>query len=48
MLPVKAVKKDGTEIDFEVTARLDMEIEIDYFKHGGILPYVLRKVLGER
>ena len=48
MLPVKAVKKDGTEIDFEVIARLDMEIEIDYFKHGGILPYVLRKVLGER
>ena len=48
MLPVKAVKKDGTEIDFEVIARLDMEIEIDYFKHGGILAYVLRKVLGER
>jgi aconitate hydratase len=47
MLPVKAVKKDGTAVDFEVVARLDMEIEIEYFKHGGILPYVLRKVLGE-
>jgi len=47
-LTVKAVKEDGTEIEFEVIARLDTEIEIDYFKHGGILPYVLRKVLGEK
>ncbi len=46
-LTVKAVKEDGMEIDFEVIARFDTEIEIDYFKHGGILPYVLRKVLGE-
>jgi aconitate hydratase len=47
MLPVKARKQDGAEIDFEVIARLDTEIEIDYFRHGGIMPYVLRKLMKE-
>ncbi|RJQ51936.1 MAG: aconitate hydratase AcnA [Desulfobacteraceae bacterium] len=46
-LPVKARKQDGAEIDFEVIARLDTEIEIDYFRHGGIMPYVLRKLMKE-
>ncbi|MGD8521383.1 MAG: aconitate hydratase AcnA [Desulfobacterales bacterium] len=45
MLQVNAVKKDGSEINFEVMARLDTEIDIDYFENGGILPYVLRKIL---
>ena len=44
---VKAVKPDGREIRFETTARLDTDIEIDYFNNGGILPYVLRKVMDE-
>ena len=43
-LPVKAVKADGREIRFEVTARLDTAIDIDYYTHGGIMPYVLRKI----
>ena len=46
-LKVKAVKPDGREIDFEVIARLDTDIDVEYFKHGGILPYVLRKILSE-
>jgi aconitate hydratase len=45
ILQVKAVKPDGREIDFEVIARLDTDIDVEYFKHGGILPYVLRKIL---
>ena len=45
-LQVKAVKGDGIEIHFEVTVRLDTEVDVDYFSHGGILPYVLRKLLG--
>jgi aconitate hydratase len=45
VLPVKAVKEDGSQISFEVIARLDTDIDVDYFKNGGILPYVLRKVL---
>jgi aconitate hydratase len=46
-LKVKAVKPDGREIDFEVIARLDTDIDVEYFKHSGILPYVLRKILAE-
>jgi len=44
-LQVKAVKADGSEVEFTVGTRLDSEIEVDYFKHGGILPYVLRKMI---
>ena len=45
VLQVKAKKADGSEIDFEVIARLDTDIDVDYFENGGILSYVLRKVL---
>ena len=45
-IEVKAVKKDGTEVKFNTTARLDTEVDVDYFHHGGILPYVLRKLMG--
>jgi aconitate hydratase len=45
-LQVNAVKPDGREIAFEVTARVDTDIEVDYYVHGGILPYVLRKIMG--
>jgi aconitate hydratase len=48
LLQVKAVKKDGSEVSFDVLARLDTEIDVDYFEHGGILPYVLRKMLAEK
>ena len=44
-LSVKAVKADGSEIAFAVSTRLDSDIEVDYFKNGGILPYVLRKMM---
>ncbi|MFC1815065.1 aconitate hydratase AcnA [Thermodesulfobacteriota bacterium] len=47
VLPVKAVKEDGQEISFEAIARLDTEVDVDYFEHGGILPYVLRKIVRE-
>jgi aconitase A len=45
-LQVKAVKEDGTKISFEVTARLDTVVDVEYFLNGGILPYVLRKLIG--
>jgi aconitate hydratase len=38
---------DGTERRFEVTARLDGPIELDYYRQGGILPAVLRRIAGE-
>ena len=46
-LGVQAVKPDGSKIEFNVTARLNTDIDVAYFKHGGILPYVLRKILAE-
>ena len=46
-LNVRAVKADNREIKFKVTARLDTEIEVEYFKGGGILPYVLRKIISQ-
>jgi len=46
-LEVMAEKEDGRKISFHVTARLDTGIEVAYFMHGGILPYVLRKFLNE-
>jgi aconitate hydratase len=42
---VQAKKEDGREIAFNVIARLDSKIEIEYYRHGGILQYVLRQFL---
>ncbi|MCS7187256.1 MAG: aconitate hydratase AcnA, partial [Armatimonadota bacterium] len=44
-LTVRARKPDGSESTFTVIARLDTPIEVDYYRHGGILPYVLRKIV---
>jgi aconitate hydratase len=45
ILTVRAKKPDGRIIEFKVKARLDTPIEVEYYKHGGILRYVLRKLL---
>lgn len=42
---VTAVKKDGETIRFNVIARLDSKIEIEYYRNEGILQYVLRQFL---
>jgi aconitate hydratase len=36
---------DGTKRELTVTLRIDTAIEVDYYKHGGILPFVLRQLL---
>jgi len=46
-LIVKAEKPDGIEVVFEVITRLNSEVEVEYIKHGGILPFVLRKLMRE-
>jgi aconitate hydratase len=38
-------KADGSERRITVKSRIDTAIEVDYYKHGGILPYVLRELL---
>ncbi len=37
--------RDGIRREVTVTLRVDTPIEADYYKHGGILPYVLRQLL---
>ena len=41
---VRAVAADGTETKFTVTVRVDTPQEIEYYRNGGILPYVLREL----
>jgi aconitate hydratase len=36
---------DGSKRNVQVLCRIDTPIEVDYYKHGGILPYVLRQLL---
>jgi aconitate hydratase len=42
---VHAARQDGTSVDFEATVRIDTPKEMDYYRHGGILQYVLRQLL---
>jgi len=42
---VVAVRDDGTSASFDALVRIDTPGEADYFRHGGILPYVLRSLL---
>ncbi|GGZ38823.1 aconitate hydratase [Echinicola pacifica] len=46
-LKVTAIKDQGAEVNFEVICRLDSEVEVAYFKNGGILHYVLRQFLNQ-
>ncbi|MGQ9734989.1 MAG: aconitate hydratase AcnA [Thermaceae bacterium] len=39
---------DGKEIRFQAIARLDTPVEVEYYKEGGILQTVLRKMLAEK
>lgn len=43
-ITVKASAEGRNEVNFKVTVRIDTPNEVDYFKHGGILHYVLRKM----
>ncbi|CAN7189946.1 aconitate hydratase AcnA [Pseudoduganella sp. LjRoot289] len=38
-------RADGSSQDVTVLLRIDTPIEVDYYKHGGILPFVLRQLL---
>jgi aconitate hydratase len=39
------IKKHGTSQRVPLTLRIDTPIEVDYYQHGGILPFVLRQLL---
>ncbi|MHA3774189.1 aconitate hydratase [Verrucomicrobiota bacterium sgz303538] len=40
-------RADGREERVELKSRIDTAIEVDYYRHGGILPFVLRQLLAE-
>ncbi|MGI8817917.1 MAG: aconitate hydratase AcnA [Gemmatimonadales bacterium] len=47
-LRARARKEDGSATEFTVTIRIDTPQEVLYYLHGGILPFVLRQLLGGR
>ena len=44
-LTLRVTRANGQVENVPVTCRIDTPIEIDYYQHGGILPYVLRQLL---
>ena len=38
-------RADGSTQEVTLTLRIDTPIEVEYYRHGGILPYVLRQLL---
>lgn len=45
VLTVKAKKADGSVSEFQVTALLNTEVEVNYYRNGGILHTVLRNLV---
>jgi aconitate hydratase len=44
-LTLKITRQDGGVKEVPVRCRIDTPIEIDYYQHGGILPYMLRQLM---
>jgi aconitate hydratase len=44
-LKLRITRKNGEKLEIPVRCRIDTPIEIDYYRHGGILPFVLRKII---
>src|SRR5690606_2112720 len=45
-IEVEATRDDGTTLSFRTLVRIDTPQEAEYYKHGGILHYVLRQLVG--
>jgi aconitate hydratase len=46
-LVLRITRKDGSTQDVNVKVRIDTPIEVDYYRHGGILPFILRQLINE-
>jgi aconitate hydratase len=42
---IRAVRPDGLTVTFEAIVRIDNHVEVEYYRHGGILPMVLRQMI---
>ena len=47
LVQVRARRGDGQDISFQAQVRIDTPQEAQYYRHGGILQYVLRQLLGK-
>ena len=47
-LPLLIRRADGAVVRTQVRVRVDTHLEAEYIRHGGVLPYVLRKQLADR
>ena len=48
MVTLEITRKDGKREEVPVKLRIDTPIEIDYYRHGGILPFVLRELMARK
>jgi aconitate hydratase len=48
MVTLEITRKDGKQETIPVKLRIDTPIEIDYYRHGGILPFVLRELMARQ
>jgi aconitate hydratase len=48
MVTMEITRKNGTREEVPVKLRIDTPIEIDYYRHGGILPFVLRELMARK
>jgi aconitate hydratase len=48
MVTLEITRKDGKQESVPVKLRIDTPIEIDYYRHGGILPFVLRELMARK
>ncbi|MEW6050766.1 MAG: aconitate hydratase AcnA [Candidatus Zixiibacteriota bacterium] len=46
-IKVRALSKNGEKV-FHAVARIDTQIEVEYYRHGGVLPMVLRQMLKKK
>ncbi|MFT6236081.1 MAG: aconitate hydratase, partial [Lentimonas sp.] len=46
-VPMEIKQSDGSTQTIDLIVRVDTDIEIEYYRHGGILQYVLRDILSE-
>ena len=46
-MTLRITRRSGAVEEVVVRCRIDTPIEIDYYQHGGILPYVLRQIIAK-
>ena len=44
---VRARADDGAEKTFESVVRIDSQLEVEQYRHGGILPMMVRRLVGK-